>query len=318
MNLFHEILMRKEFHAAPPVLIDIGASGALHKRWKAIAPYSVCIVFDGDDREFGYVEKKSTLFKKLYVFHSIVTDEQVPETDFYLTTSPFCSSVLEPDANALKSWAFSKKFGIEKKVRVKATRLDSALRELHFTYVDWFKSDSQGLDLRLFRSLNVDMQRHALAAEFEPGIIDAYKGEEKFSDVLRYMDGVKFWMADAKIKGSQRLSVDLLSGITANAWLQKIFAFSHNDSPGWIELVYMNSFQGEFGIREYLLGWVFATILQQHGFALELALKANQLFHDPLFVKMGKSSRNSIKKNVISGKLLSAVFEKITKVFTRG
>ena len=39
----HEALKKQ-----PPVLIDVGASGEIHKEWALIAPYAVCIAFDGD------------------------------------------------------------------------------------------------------------------------------------------------------------------------------------------------------------------------------------------------------------------------------
>ena len=30
------------------MLVDVGASGQMHKKWKQIAPYSVCLAFDAD------------------------------------------------------------------------------------------------------------------------------------------------------------------------------------------------------------------------------------------------------------------------------
>ena len=40
----------------PPVLVDIGASGFIHKKWRKIAKYSVCIAFDADTRDFDASE----------------------------------------------------------------------------------------------------------------------------------------------------------------------------------------------------------------------------------------------------------------------
>ena len=77
-RMIDKILSRPEFQTEPPVLVDIGASGQLHGRWKAFAKYAVCIAFDADDRDFGYVESESSHFRKLYTFNNIVTGPDPP------------------------------------------------------------------------------------------------------------------------------------------------------------------------------------------------------------------------------------------------
>ena len=54
----------------------------------------------------------------------------------------------------------------------------SALSKAGVDYVDWYKSDSQGTDMSIFDSLPKNISNKILAAEFEPGIIDAYQGED--------------------------------------------------------------------------------------------------------------------------------------------
>ena len=49
MSLVNDILGRPDLVDAPPVLVDIGASGPLHPKWKAIAPYSTCVAFEGHE-----------------------------------------------------------------------------------------------------------------------------------------------------------------------------------------------------------------------------------------------------------------------------
>ena len=40
-------------------------------------------------------------------------------------------------------------------------------------YIDWYKSDSQGTDLRIFDTLLDVVKDRVLAVDFEPGILDA-------------------------------------------------------------------------------------------------------------------------------------------------
>ena len=72
MEIIDKILCKKEFQDKPPVLIDIGAAGRLPEIWKDIGKHSVCIAFDADDREMGYVERESKNYKKLYVYPRIL------------------------------------------------------------------------------------------------------------------------------------------------------------------------------------------------------------------------------------------------------
>src|SRR6185369_10344163 len=206
MSLIDKILEREEFIANPPVLIDIGASGEVHAKWKKFARHSICISFDADDREIGYLVHDSKTFKKQIVYNCIVSANKSGSMDFYLTKSPFCSSTLEPDLKNLDDYAFVEKFELDKKVKLKTIDLPTVFKEHEIKKIDWFKTDSQGTDLRLFKSIGEDLINHVIVAEFEPGFIDAYKGEDKLYMLLTYMDKKNFWLSDMKVLGSQRIS----------------------------------------------------------------------------------------------------------------
>src|SRR3990172_1281824 len=236
MKLINDILTRKEFAEKPPVLIDIGASEGIHNKWKEIAKYSICIAFDADQRDFSFTTKESAGYKKLISYNCIVTEDQGSEFDFYLTQSPYCSSLLKPDNESLKAWAFSEKFN----------------------YLDWFKSDSQGTDLRLFKSLGQDIIKKVLSVELEPGIIDSYHGEDKISMVLSFMNENNFLLSEMNVKGSQRITTETLNLLSKNKFFQKFIHHSHKSSPGWAELFYINNQISQLEIREHFLGWIIA------------------------------------------------------------
>ncbi len=315
MSLLDKVLSHKELLERPPVLIDIGASGGVHPQWRSIARYCICIAFDGDDRKFGHEEIQSRDFRKLFRFHSLVTDSDTAESDFYLTSSPYCSSTLEPNNEALSDWAFAEKFTVEKKVSVRSMTLAAALHQAGFSYIDWFKSDSQGIDLRLFKSVNEHLRQSILAVEFEPGIIDAYKQEDKLWEILRYMEEQKYWLSEGTVKGSQRLSKGDLEKISGSPFFRKLFAFSHRSSPGWIEMVYLHDFSGDRSLRDFLIGWVFAVIQRQYGFALRLSLMGKERYHEPIFDEMSAYAARKIRTSLFSSALLSVVKEKILKTF---
>ena len=272
-GIIEQIFSEPELLKDPPVLIDIGASGNIHERWKMIAPYAVCIAFDADNREMGYIEKENSGYKKLIVINSIVSDRKDSLIEFYLTRSPFCSSTLDPDLENLRNYEFAQLFEVEKKIKLNAVHLPDVLAKLNIHSIDWYKSDSQGTDLRLFKSLDQQLSKKIIVAEFEPGIIDAYKEEDKLHALMNNMDTLPFWMSSMDVKGNSRIRSDVFSSF--NSEDRKKIHRSLKVSPAWAELVYFNTFESENlqTNRNLLLGWTFATLLSQHGFALQMADK---------------------------------------------
>jgi len=279
--------------------MDIGASGELHAKWKEIAKYSICIAFDADNREMGFAEKETNTFRRLIVFSRVVTDKAVNEIDFYLTKSPFCSSSLEPDIERLKVWSFEEHFHVEQKIRLKAIHLAEALREAKIDRIDWFKTDTQGTDLRLFKSLPDEIRNRVIVAEFEPGIIDAYKGEDKVHEVMNYMDRQGYFMSTMDVKSTIRINPAELNKFSSlhkravNSCLVK--------SPGWAEITYLNTLKsGIVERRTYLLTYLFACLEKQFGFAIEIAMEGYNKTNDPFFLELKESSINKIKSNNLS------------------
>ncbi|GAB1348030.1 hypothetical protein MASR1M107_02410 [Ignavibacteriales bacterium] len=317
MNLIEQIFRSKELTEQPPVLVDIGASGSIHKEWKAFAKHAICLAFDADDREFGYISDESKGFKRLYIYNSLVSASDGDSTDFYLTQSPYCSSTLEPDNKALEEWAFASKFEIDKKVVVKNITLQKVLKNLNLNKIDWLKTDTQGIDLSIFKSLPTDIQKNALVVELEPGIIDSYKGEDKLYRVFEYFDSLPFWLGAMTVKGSQRLREGDVESLHLPDRLKKFIFYSHKNSPGWAELKYFNDFSDNLTLRDHLLGWVFAILEKQYGYSLTIAHHGRERFSYPPFTEMIKYSERKLKIELVKLKFLPAVWEKFSKLFNQ-
>lgn len=317
-ELIKNIFALPELINKPPVLIDIGASGQLHKKWKLIAKHSICIAFDADEREFGFIEKKQSNFKKLFVYNCIVSDKDNPDQIFYLTQSPYCSSILKPDFKNLANYSFADIFQIVNTTKMKTVSISTALKELNINQVDWFKTDSQGLDLRLFKNLNDNIINKIIVAEFEPGLIDAYENEDKLFSLLEYLQHKDFWISDFIVKGNPRISAGLFNSIYSNKKLNKLLALSLNPAPGWVEMTVINSFDDKntFSKREYLLGCLFAIIEKHYSFAYELAIKGFEKFEDPLFKEIKRSSFKMMQLQLFKLKFLPAVIKRIKELIS--
>ena len=297
MNTIDRILSLEELRDDPPVLLDVGASGAMYPKWKRISKHSICIAFDADRREMPSAEQEQTSFKKFIVYNRVVTDQISPEIDFFLTTSPYCSSSLEPDAQSLQNWSFAHLFHVEKKVRLAAMRITDALQQSNLPRIDWFKSDSQGTDLRLFQSLPQDVKAQVLQADFEPGILEGYKGEDRLCDVLRHMQDEGFFMSSLEVKGTQRIRPAELEVFTR--FRKTLWPHGLRESPGWAEVTYLNPLtKGAFPRRAYLLTYLFALLERQFGFAAEIATTAHERFDDSFFLDLKQEAVTKIRASL--------------------
>jgi hypothetical protein len=310
MKITDQVLQSKYFASEPPVLVDIGASGEIHARWESIASYAICIAFDADDREFQVSEENNKGYKKLVRINRIVNSQPAGQTEFYLTKSPFCSSLLEPDLENLKPWLFRSLFEIEKVSQLPSVTLAETLRSLNISYIDWFKVDTQGTDLRIYNSLPSDIKESILLAEFEPGIMDAYKGEDKLYAVMQEMHRQGYWLSSMEVKGTQRLQ---------NGYSEQIGGFLSKriirTSPGWAELTYFRT-PVQLSCRNYLLMIVFALLDHQYGFALELCDVGRAHYDEPLLDECRKSVLKMIQREKLKLPLIF-IKRKFNKLFSR-
>lgn len=181
MSIIQKILNHKSFKNKPPILFHLGASGSLHPAFLKLKNYSVIVGVDGDERDF--VNKKNSKSIKI---SQIISDKK-GKKNFYLTKSPHCSSLLKPKLSELNQWAFKNKFLISRILKVNTTTLNQLFSSLKINYIDYYISDSQGVDLRIFRSLKKKIQKNITAVEFEPGLKDFYEKEDRIYDILKYM-----------------------------------------------------------------------------------------------------------------------------------
>jgi FkbM family methyltransferase len=300
VGIVDRILRLPELQEAPPVLLDIGASSELHPKWRPIARYSICVAFEPDEREAAHLVRGSSRFRHLHAYPAAAAAERdQEEARFYLTTSPFCSSRLRPDDAALADYAFAPLFEVERAISVRATDLPSVLRELGLGRIDWFKVDSQGTDLRLFQSLGDRILEKVLVAEFEPGIIDAYQGEDKLADLIQFMDARGFWASELRVQGSPRVRSDLIRARVGRR-MQAYLLAALRPAPGWAEAEYFNDFKrDDLYERDFLLGYAFAFLRSHYGFALELAVRGGERFGGSLFIELEAIALRRIRRGLL-------------------
>ena len=75
------VLRHAEVASAPPVCVDIGASGKLPAEWQLLAPYSIGVAFDADDREFRVDDAANAGWMRLIKMNRLVAEGPVDQDD---------------------------------------------------------------------------------------------------------------------------------------------------------------------------------------------------------------------------------------------
>lgn len=279
-NVLCELLRKAAIH---PVLIDIGASGGTFEIWDAIAPESVYVGFDPDQREIREI-RDGKFHRAVMVNKAVVDKPEMDHVNFYLTKSPYCSSALEPDKESLRHYLFWDLFTVRGEVKVDAATLDSVAGQLALPRIDWFKTDSQGTDLRLFKSIRDEVRRHILAVDIEPGLIDAYRGEDLFVDAHRDLVASGFWLSRLNVPGVVRMQESSIRSILGECsdLDRRAVEKTVRPSPGWCEARYLRTLEWlaehRMEMGEYVRLWVFAMMDNQPGFALDTVLDMEKIF----------------------------------------
>jgi hypothetical protein len=270
------------YFGVAPVLVDVGASAGPPEVWDPIAGLSTYVGFDPDSREMGG-GPGGAYRRTIIVGEAVTSDPAATEVRFHLTRSPFCSSILEPDMASLSNYHFSALFETEREATVRAATLDAILARLGLARIDWLKCDSQGTDLRIFRSLGDRVRAEVLALDIEPGLIDAYRGEDLFVDAHKHLTANGFWLSRLAVNGAVRVRGDSLrAAFPGEADPAVPGGQAIRTSPGWCEARYLRSLEsmaGSGAARErYAMLFVFSLLDEQPGFALDVALECERRF----------------------------------------
>jgi FkbM family methyltransferase len=266
-----------------PVLIDIGASDCTPKIWQTIAKNSIYIGFDPDLREITEINN-NTFYKSIIINEAITADQNLNKISFYLTKSPLCSSTLLPNRESLKDFIFTDLFIVEKQIESAATNLNAVVDRFSLNRIDWIKIDTQGTDLRIINSLKDSLFKNVLAIDIEPGLIDAYLGEDTFIDVHQSLTKQGFWLTNLNVCGTTRIKQSTLSKISAIEANLDAFLFnkSHKPTPGWCEARYLRTLksldENQLLSEQYILLWLFALLDRQLGFALDVVFEYQSKF----------------------------------------
>jgi hypothetical protein len=292
MKAVNDLVKKYQIH---PILVDIGASGKPPEIWDDLKPYSQYIGFDPDTRDIP--DDTSLGYWKSDIINKAVVIGEDASIEIHLTKSPHCSSVLLPEIEDLKQYAWYDLFTVLNKTSVPAISLPTLINQISLERIDWFKTDSQGTDLRLFLSLPERIRDRVLAVDIEPGLMPAYQGEDLFTQAHEYFLNHGFWISDMKIGTCPRIQQDTVNRLFTGNLDKMTFAgdigescrYALSGSPYYCEARYLRTIdwlnKHNATERDYITLCIFAIIDNKPGFALDVInaytqkTNSNDLYH---------------------------------------
>lgn len=312
------LLRLLSMHEITPYLLDVGASFTPPAIWKPIAQSSRYLGFDPDDRDIpainGYLE--------MQIIDKALTVDDRETQEFFLTRFPYCSSTLEPAADDLAPYFFADLFEVDRVVEAPATSMEKLVSSKQISKIDWFKTDSQGTDLRLFQSIPESVRNEIIAVDIEPGLIDVYKKEDTFVAAHQALVDEGFWLSNIDILGSQRLRKLVLPDLAKTVGLSKnLTSKALRASPGWCEARYFRPI-GYFDTvsnpqRSLLLAWAFAIVDAQYGYAFELQRMYQLNYSDTDTISQMTAILRSEMRSSLRSRLFKKTIPYLKRTFVR-
>lgn len=175
-------------------LIDVGAVGGLQSPWKENQKYlNSVLTFDPN-------VKSQTLGKKwpdIIHYNCAVFNEQGIRP-FYLCNKRTCSSLYKPNSEYAKKYCkiINKDpaiFDVEKVIEVKCCCLDDIIGK-HDIQFDFLKTDAQGADLEVIKSLGKYLDQDIVGIQAEFRLQPLYEGAALFAEADAFLRSHDFYL----------------------------------------------------------------------------------------------------------------------------
>ena len=172
-----------------PVLYDIGGRGGLHARWRLAHKCGLVrpLLFEPDPAEREQLVK-------IYGHSSVVSvavGDQEGSASLYVTAEPGCSSLLEPDLDALRALGLAEGREVVARLAVTTRRIDSMISERLLPVPTFLKIDVQGYEKRVLDGMGSAIEG-VVAIELESRLVTAYHGETLFPDMCESLRQLGF------------------------------------------------------------------------------------------------------------------------------
>ena len=178
----------------PLWIVDVGASGGIHPKWRSFYPFYNGIMFEPNLREY---EKLKANNEKNLTILNVALSNSISNTDFYLCRKNEVSSVYLPNFDILDKFPNSERFEVLKTIKLQTDTLNHQLKKNNFSEVDFIKIDTQGSELNILNGATNYLEK-LIGLEIEVSFLELYKDQPLFSQIDQFVKNYGFELFDLK------------------------------------------------------------------------------------------------------------------------
>jgi FkbM family methyltransferase len=171
-------------------LLDVGAAGDIHQRFKFIEKHLNYYGFEPDKRSREELLKQKNNCKSYFLYDKIVSNNN-DDVILNLCKAPMTSSILKPNYDFLNLFDDKERVKIVKEIKFKPTTID----ELNIKQIDFIKMDIQGAELMAIEGAESSLEK-VLGLELELEFLEIYKSQPLFGEITQHLHNKGFEFYD--------------------------------------------------------------------------------------------------------------------------
>lgn len=162
-------------------LVDVGAAGDIHQRFKYIEKHLNYHGFEPDKRSREELLKQKNDCRSYFLYDKIVSNNN-DEVILNLCKAPMTSSILKPNYEFLNLFDDAERVQVVKEIPFTPTTID----ELEIHQIDFIKMDIQGAELMAIQGAKKSLDK-VLGLELELEFLEVYKSQPLYGEITKHL-----------------------------------------------------------------------------------------------------------------------------------
>ena len=175
------------------ILVDVGASGGIHRRWKIFLPELKAILFEPDISSYEALVSQNAPYIQAV---NIGLFEEPGQYLFHSCSKGQLSSIYRPNTEFINKYPQSERYEIVESQSVSMTSLDEFFIQSDTVRPHFIKLDTQGSELPILRG-GQQVLETTVGAELEVEYAPLYDEAPLFPEVDQFMRSKGFQLYDA-------------------------------------------------------------------------------------------------------------------------
>ncbi|MBI2288076.1 MAG: FkbM family methyltransferase, partial [Chloroflexi bacterium] len=189
-------LFRKIAAEDPVVLIDVGARGGIHPKWRPLHGVIKAIGFEPDADECRRLNEAAV---NNHTYFPVALFNKKGKVNINMTREPVCSSILEPNHALLNRFLASEEFEVTGSIEVTCDSLDGIVQNNGIKDIDFIKLDTEGAEYDILLGAKKVLSQSVFGISLEMLFNRQRIGEPLFSEIDLFLREQGFVVYDLPI-----------------------------------------------------------------------------------------------------------------------